>query len=156
MKKVIILSAAIMAFSFVTPQVAKAMKLQNEMTVGQDKDKDDKFKEIKVTELPEAVTKSISTAYTGSKIDKAYLGEDNSYKVKVSMGELKYNLFYDAKGELIKVEEPTSKGDLPTDKGMSPANKSMEPANKSMEPTNKGTEPTKSTQPAGTETPKTY
>ena len=156
MKKVIILSAAIMAFSFVTPQVAKAMKLQNEMTVVQDKDKDDKFKEIKVTELPEAVTKSISTAYTGSKIDKAYLGEDNSYKVKVSMGELKYNLFYDAKGELIKVEEPTSKGDLPTDKGMSPANKSMEPANKSMEPTNKGTEPTKSTQPAGTETPKTY
>lgn len=146
MKKVIILSAAIMAFSFVTPQVAKAMKLQNQMTVVQDKDKDDKFKEVKVSELPEAVTKSISTAYTGSKIDKAYIGEDNSYKVKVSMGDLKYHLFYDAKGELIKVEEPTSKSDatMDKDKGMSPANKSMEPTKKS-------------TQPAGTETtPKTY
>ena len=150
MKKVIILSAAIMAFSFVTPQVAKAMKLQNQMTVVQDKDKDDKFKEVKVSELPEAVTKSISTAYTGSKIDKAYIGEDNSYKVKVSMGDLKYHLFYDAKGELIKVEEPTSKSDatMDKDKGMSPANKSMEPTNKSTEPAGTGT---------GTETtPKTY
>ena len=150
MKKVIILSAAIMAFSFVTPQVAKAMKLQNQITVVEDKD--DKFKEVKVSELPEAVTKSISTAYTGSKIDKAYLGEDNSYKVKISMGELKYHLFYDAKGELIKVEEPTSKSDATMDK-----DKGMSPANKSTEPTNKSTEPTKSTQPAGTETtPKTY
>ena len=138
-----------MAFSFATPQLAKAIKIQNQSAVVQDKD--DKFKEIKVTELPEAVTKSVSTAYTGSKIDKAFIGEDNSYKVKVSMGELKYHLFYDAKGDLIKVEEPNTKvkGDLPMNNDMDhPTEKSTDPANKSMDPAKKGT---------GTQTPdKTY
>lgn len=106
MKKVIYLTAAVMAFSFVTPQVSNAMKSQNNIAVVDDKD--DKYKEIKAEELPEAVTKSISNAYTGYKIDKAYKGEDDSYKVKVAMGDLKYALFYDEKGELIKVEEPTA------------------------------------------------
>ena len=135
MKRTIILSVAVMAFSFATPQLAKAIKIQNPTAVVQDKD--DKFKEIKVTELPEAVTKSIATAYTGSKVDKAYLGEDNTYKVKVSMGELKYLLYYDAKGGLIKVEEPSTKSDVPMNNSVDPANKSMDPANKSMEPAKK-------------------
>jgi hypothetical protein len=69
----------------------------------------DKYKEIKTSELPEAVTKSIATAYTGYKIDKAYKDkDDDSYQVKVAMGDLKYSLFYDEKGELKKVEEPTA------------------------------------------------
>jgi hypothetical protein len=106
MKKVIILTAAVMALNFVTPQVSNAIKSQNNMAVVDDKD--DKYKEIKAEELPEAVTKSISNAYTGYKIDKAYRGEDDSYKVKVAMGDLNYSLFYDEKGELIKVEEPTA------------------------------------------------
>ena len=41
--------------------------------------------------------------------DKAFLGDDGNYKVKVSMGDLKYVLFYTAKGELIKLEEPSKK-----------------------------------------------
>lgn len=110
MKKVIILTAAAMAFSFVSPQLSNAMKLQNKVAVVQDKDtKDDKYKEIKAEELPEAVTKSISNAYTGYKIDKAYRDKDeDSYKVNVAMGDLKYSLFYDEKGDLVKVEEPTA------------------------------------------------
>jgi len=165
MKKSIILGAAVMAFSFAAPQVVKAIKVQNQNAFVQDKD--DKFKEIKVTELPPEVTKSISTAYTGSKIDKAYLGEDNSYKVKVSMGELKYNLFYDAKGDLIKVEEPNAskvKSDMPE---MDPSMKSTDPSMKSNDPSMKSTDPSmKSNDPAnksmepskkGTQTPnKTY
>ena len=136
MKKVIVLTAAVMAFSFVTPQVAQAMKVQNQIVVVEDKD--DKFKEIKVEELPEAVTKSVSNAYTGYKIDKAYRGEDNSYKVKVAMGDLKYHLFYDAQGELIKVEDPaTSKDDKSLNMGTEPIKKSMAPAKKSeITPTN--------------------
>jgi hypothetical protein len=148
MKKVIILTAAVMAFSFATPQLANAMKIQNQMAVVQDKD--DKYKEIKVTELPDAVTKSIANAYTGYKIDQAWKTEDNAYKVKVAMGDLKYQLFYDAKGELIKVEDPSAKdngmlnnGTEPAKKSMDPANKSMDPANKSMEPTNKSKYPVK-------------
>ncbi|HLN75234.1 MAG: hypothetical protein ACM3O8_07410 [Methylococcaceae bacterium] len=110
MKKVIILTAAAMAFSFVTPQLSNAMKSQNKIAVVQDKDdKDDKYKEIKAEELPEAVTKSIANAYTGYKIDKAYKDKDeDSYKVNVAMGSLRYDLFYDKKGELVKVEEPTA------------------------------------------------
>ena len=172
MKRAIILSAAVMAFSFATPQLSKAMKVYNQMAVTQDKD--DKFKEIKVEELPDAVTKSIANAYTGSKIDKAYRNEDNSYKVKIAMGELKYMLFYDAKGELIKVEEPSSKSDPSTNSGMDPAHKStdpgsksMDPGSKSMDPSNKSNDPgskstdpgSKSTHPTtpGTQTPnKTY
>jgi hypothetical protein len=110
MKKAMILTAAAMAFSFITPQVSNAMKLQQKSAVVQDKDdKDDKYKVIKAEELPEAITKSISNAYTGYKIDKAYKDKDeDSYKVNVAMGDLKYSLFYDEKGELIKVEEPTA------------------------------------------------
>ena len=135
MKKVIILTAAIMAFSLATPQLSNAMKIQNQMAVMQDKD--DKYKEIKVTELPDAVTKSIANAYTGYKIDQAWKTEDNAYKVKVAMGDLKYQLFYDAKGELIKVEDPSAKDNGMLNNGTEPAKKGMEPANKSMEPTNK-------------------
>jgi hypothetical protein len=110
MKKAMILTAAAMAFSFITPQVSNAMKLQQKSAVVQDKDdKDDKYTVIKAEELPEAITKSISNAYTGYKIDKAYKDKDeDSYKVNVAMGDLKYSLFYDEKGELIKVEEPTA------------------------------------------------
>ena len=155
MKTTLSLCIAVMAISFASPQVAKAMKIQNQNTIVQDKD--DKFKEVKVSELPEAVTKSISTAYTGSKIDKAYLGEDNSYKVKVSMGELKYNLFYNAKGDLIKVEEPTSKSKSDVspmnDNNMDPANKTMDPGTKgTTDPANKSMDPSKKATPTPNKT----
>lgn len=137
MKKVIILTAAVAAFSFVTPQVSNAMKFQTPITVvGED---DDKYKEIKAEELPEAVTKSVSTAYTGYKIDKAYRGEDDSYKVKVAMGDLKYSLFYDEKGELIKVEDPAAKT---SDAGFNKSSVDTTNTSKSkskVDPSNKGT-----------------
>lgn len=127
MKKITIITAAVIAFSFATPQLAKAMQVKDQMAIVQDKDAT--YKEIKAEELPEAVTTSIENAYTGYKIDKAFVGSDNTYKVKVAMGDLKYHLFYDSMGELIKVEDPTSKAD---DQHM---NKSMNPANKSELPT---------------------
>ena len=147
MKKVMILTAAVMALSFATPQVSKAMKVYNQTAVVQDKD--DKYKEIKVTELPDAVTKSIANAYTGYKIDQAWKSEDNAYKVKVAMGDLKYQLFYDAKGELIKVEDPSAKDNGMLNNGAEPAKKSTEPASKGMEPTNKS----QSTTPQGEKYP---
>ena len=107
MKKVMILTAAVMALSYATPQVANAMKVQNEIEFVQEKEV--KYQEIKVEEIPEAVSQSIAGAYAGYKIDKAFLGDDGNYKVKVSMGDLKYVLFYTAKGELIKLEEPSKK-----------------------------------------------
>ncbi|MBC8003885.1 MAG: PepSY-like domain-containing protein [Verrucomicrobia bacterium] len=160
MKKVIILTAAVAAFSFVTPQVSNAMKFQTPIAVvGED---DDKYKEIKAEELPEAVTKSVSTAYTGYKIDKAYRGEDDSYKVKVAMGDLKYSLFYDEKGELIKVEDPSAKTseDVLNKSGMDTTklDKTWDNTKSTVEPLNRGTSSVpstteeKSNQGTGTET----
>ena len=136
-----------MALSFATPQVSRAMKVYHQTAVVQDKD--NKYKEIKVTELPDAVTKSIANAYTGYKIDQAWKSEDNAYKVKVAMGDLKYQLFYDAKGELIKVEDPSAKDNGMLNSGTEPAKKSTEPASKGMEPTNKS----QSTTPQGEKYP---
>lgn len=155
MKKVIILTAAVVAFSFVTPQVSNAMKYQNNIAVVGD---DDKYKEIKAEELPEAVTKSISTAYTGYKIDKAFRGEDDSYKVKVAMGDLKYSLFYDEKGELIKVEDPSAKTseDVLNKTGMDTTK--WDNTKSTVDPLNRGTSEVpstteeKSNQGTGTET----
>jgi len=131
MKKAIFLTAAVVAFSFVAPQVSNAAKPQDK--VGVVVDKDGKYKEIKAEELPEAVTKSIANAYTGYKIDKAYRTEDDSYKVKVAMGDLNYSLFYDEKGELIKVEEPTAeKVDKAMDKSMDKSDKSMDKTEKEV------------------------
>lgn len=111
MKKVMILTAAVMALGFATPQAASAMKTPNTIEVTQAKEV--KYTEIKTEEIPAAVSKSISTAYQGYKVDKAYLGNDGNYKIKVSSGELKHVLFFTAKGELIKAEEPAKKTELP-------------------------------------------
>jgi len=107
MKKVMILTASVLAFGFATPQITNAMKVQNKIAVVQAKEV--RYLEIKVTEIPAAVSKAISVAYTGYTIDKAFLGGDASYKANVSMGDLKQILFYTAKGELIKAEEPVKK-----------------------------------------------
>lgn len=107
MKKVIILSAVALALSFATPQVANAITTQNEIAISQEKEV--KFTEIKVEELPEAVSKSIAAAYPGYKVEKAFLGDDASFKVKVSLEDIKQVLYYTAAGELIKIEEPATK-----------------------------------------------
>ena len=156
MKKIIILTAAVAAFSFVTPTVSNAMKFNNNIAVVDDKD--DKFKEIKAEELPEAVTKSISNAYTGYKIDKAFRGEDDSYKVKVAMGDLKYSLFYDEKGELIKVEDPSAKASDDAFNKMDSDTSKWNKSKSTEEPSNRGTSAVPSTsedlrnQGTGTET----
>ncbi|MGE5394276.1 MAG: PepSY-like domain-containing protein [Candidatus Saccharibacteria bacterium] len=107
MKRIIILTAAAMAFSFANPQVSNAMKLQNKTAVVQEKD--DKYKEIKTSELPDAVTKSINRSYAGYKIDKAFRDKDeDSYKVKVEKGNTKEFLYFDNKGNLSTTDKPTA------------------------------------------------
>ena len=111
MKKVMILTAAILALSYATPQVVNAMKVQNDIAIMQEKEV--KYTEVKVEEIPEAVTKSIAAAYVGYTIDKAFLGDDASYKVKVSKGDVKEVIFYNANGDLIKVEASDKKVAVP-------------------------------------------
>lgn len=111
MKKVMILSAAIFALSYATPQVANAMKAQNDISFTQEKEV--KYTEVKVEEIPESVSKAITAAYAGYTIDKALLGDDGTYKVKVIKGDIKQVLFYTASGDLIKTEESAKKAEEP-------------------------------------------
>lgn len=106
MKRVMILSVAAMALSLAMPRVAHATTVQNVIAAIQDKEI--KYQEITVVEIPEAVTKTLSRDYPGYKTDNAFKGDDGSYKLNVSLGNNKLVLFFDEQGKLIKTEKPTS------------------------------------------------
>lgn len=107
MKKVMILSAAALMLSLAMPQFAEATKVQNKSTVIQVKET--QYREITVADLPEAVSKSIAKDFAGHAIDKVFLGDDGTFKVVVSKGEIKDVLFFDNKGLLLKTEKPAPK-----------------------------------------------
>lgn len=106
MKRVGFLFALAMAFSLLTPRIAKARNLTKTSFVNQQKEV--KYEAIKAEDLPDAVTKSFTSDYSSYKIDKAFKGDDGTYKLNVSNGNLKYVLFYNADGKLLKVEKPDS------------------------------------------------
>ena len=107
MKKVMILSAAALTLCLALPQITEATQTQNAVVSLQEKEV--KYVEITNDKIPEIVTKALSNDYPGYKVDKAFLGSDSTYKVSISKGDMKYNLFYSEKGELIKVEQPAPK-----------------------------------------------
>jgi|SRR5665647_1753139 len=100
MKKLMILSAAAMAISFVMPQFAEASTTQNNITVSQEKEI--KYTEIAPKTLPAPVTDAVAKDYTGYVIDMAFQGDDGSFKVAVSKESVKTVLRFTSKGELIK------------------------------------------------------
>ncbi len=63
------------------------------------------YEKIETNDLPEAVSNAVSEGYAAFTIDQAYEGTDGSYKVTVSSGDLKYDLFYSKEGELSKVKD---------------------------------------------------
>lgn len=103
MKKLMILSAAALAIFLAMPQLAEATTIQNNITVTQDKAV--KYQEITAANLPAAVTATLTKDYAGYAIDKAFQGDDGTYKVAVSKGAVKAVLFFSATGELIKAEK---------------------------------------------------
>ena len=104
MKKVMILSAAALMISLAMPQFAEAANVQNENAIMQVKEV--QYQEITVADIPEAVSAAIAKDYAGYTTDKAFMGEDGTFKVAVSKGDVKEVLFFDAKGGLIKAEKP--------------------------------------------------
>lgn len=103
-KAVYYLSAAAIALVVALPVAATAGSVQQALAVAQEVN----YQEIPTENVPETVTESLNKDYSGYLVDKAYLGDDGSYKLKVSQSDLKYIVFYKENGELIKVEEPTS------------------------------------------------
>ncbi len=63
--------------------------------------------EVKISELPDAVTKAIGEQYAGFTIEKAYksTAKEEIYIVKLLKGEKHIKVLMDAKGNLIKKKE---------------------------------------------------
>jgi len=86
------------------PQFTEATTVQNENTMIQVKEV--QYQEITVADLPEVVSATITKDYAGCTTDKVFFGDDGTFKVAISKGDVKDILFFDAKGVLIKAEKP--------------------------------------------------
>ncbi|KAF2332672.1 MAG: hypothetical protein REI96_00455 [Flavobacterium nitrogenifigens] len=63
---------------------------------------EDEYTEIKLEELPVAVTDALKKAYPEAVITKAYKNEKAQYKLDVTVGDKVGNLFANADGTWIK------------------------------------------------------
>lgn len=71
-----------------------------------------KFTEIKVDELPTAVSKSLSEGYSDYTIVKAYKGSDDSYKVDLKKDQETISVYFNADGKFLKIEKGTSEDSM--------------------------------------------
>lgn len=104
MKKVMILFAVAAMFALM-PKSAAAMNIENEIAALQDKQV--KYDTIAFEQLPEPVRTAISETYSGYTVDKAYKGDDGTFKVNISKDAVKHELYFDSKGKLLKSEAPS-------------------------------------------------
>ena len=111
MRKVMILSAAALMLSLAMPQLAAATNVQNERTMIQVLEV--QYQEIKVTDLPQAVTATLTKDYAGYKTDKVFLGNNGNYKVAVSKAAVKEVLIFDAKGVFVEAENVKAEKPVP-------------------------------------------
>jgi hypothetical protein len=63
---------------------------------------EDEYTEIKLEELPPAISESLKKAYPEAVITKAYKNEKSEYKLDVTVGDKVGNLFANADGSWIK------------------------------------------------------
>ena len=57
------------------------------------------YSEIKVEEVPSAITEALTKAYPEAVITKAYINEKQQYKLDIKVGEKEETLFADATGK---------------------------------------------------------
>ncbi|SFD38290.1 hypothetical protein [Flavobacterium phragmitis] len=63
---------------------------------------EDEYTEIKLEELPAAISEALKKAYPDAVITKAYKNEKSEYKLDVTVGDKVGNLFANADGTWIK------------------------------------------------------
>jgi len=97
MKK-LILSAAILLGSLST----FAQTGVSEKTTTTTQTVEETYKEITVTEVPEAVKSALTKAYPTAVLDKAYINEKKEYKLEITVNEKAGALYADATGNWIK------------------------------------------------------
>ncbi len=62
----------------------------------------EEYSEVKLEEVPEAIKAALKMAYPDVVLDKAYINAAKEYKLDVTIGDKKGNLFADANGKWIK------------------------------------------------------
>lgn len=99
MKKLIIAASLLVgSFCFQAYATAPVLPVNADATVVLQ----DTYKEIKVTEVPTAVTDAFEKDFPGATIDKAYVNEEKKYKLDVSTAEGSITLYANEKGEWIE------------------------------------------------------
>lgn len=78
---------------------AKKAKISTVAEVAQD------YKEVKVSEVPQAVKDAIAKDFDGTTISKAYVNAQGEYKIELASADAKHKTVHvDRKGKLIKNE----------------------------------------------------
>ncbi|MGO4771573.1 hypothetical protein ACEN2I_07905 [Flavobacterium sp. W22_SRS_FK3] len=62
----------------------------------------DEYTEVKLEEVPAAITEALKKAYPDAVLSKAYKNEKSEYKLDVTVGDKVGNLFANADGTWIK------------------------------------------------------
>ena len=62
----------------------------------------EEYTEVKIEELPAAITAALKKAYPDAVLNKAYVNANKEYKLEIAHGDKKYTIFSDASGNLIK------------------------------------------------------
>ncbi|AWG21070.1 hypothetical protein FFWV33_05750 [Flavobacterium faecale] len=94
MKK-LILSAAIVlgSLSLFAIPVKNNQSLVHTVVIG------DEYTEIKVADLPAVITESLLKAFPDAEIQKAFVNENNEYKLEVKLGDKTETMYSDANGK---------------------------------------------------------
>jgi len=97
MKK-LILSAAVLlgslsAFAVIAPIESSIVKT---ISIA------DEYIEIKITDVPAAVTESLKKSHPNAVITKAYVNENKQYKLELAAGEKSETVWTDANGTITK------------------------------------------------------
>ncbi len=96
--KNLFLSAAIVLGSFTS--FASASPISN--TIVKTISIEEEYTEIKLEEVPAAITEALKKAYPEAVINKAYKNEKSEYKIEVTVGDKVGSLFANADGSWIK------------------------------------------------------
>lgn len=99
MKK-LILSAAILLGSFATFAQTAEKTSATEKTAATTQATEEKFKEIKLEDVPSSVIQAEKTAQPKAVIEKAYINDKKEYKLEVKVDNQKSTVYTDAAGNL--------------------------------------------------------
>lgn len=96
MKKLVLASALVLGCFTMTASVVSNVNDNIANVVLQDN-----FTEISAESVPQAVKDAVNTDYAGATIDKAYVNENNVYKLEISLDGTSSTLYANEEGEWI-------------------------------------------------------